>query len=73
MAALEITVRGGDGDYSFFWEGQEIDAVQVKTDGRYFIQWSWEQGPQVGTLTVVSGDNQRATRSNIFIAEPTCP
>jgi len=72
MIGLEVGVRGGDGRYTFFWEDQEVSAIKLEEAGSYLVSWAWGSFSQVGTLTVISGDGQRARQEDIWLSEPTC-
>jgi hypothetical protein len=72
MAGVQVFVRGGDGNYTFFWEDREVSTTKLQEAGGYLVFWSWGSFSQVGTVTVVSGDGQRASQGDIWLSEPTC-
>jgi hypothetical protein len=71
MAALRVQVLGGDGNYTFMWGDQQVDARSEEISG-YLLSWLWGSAPRGDALTVRSGDGQTAITESIWITEPTC-
>jgi hypothetical protein len=71
-AGLIITLVGGDGNYTFTWEGQSVSGLKLSEPDRYLVYWPWGQGPRAGALTVESGDGQMVSTPAQYLGEPTC-
>ena len=57
-AGLVVVVQGGDGLYTFAWEGQEVAGFELEQPGEYLVRWPWGTAPAAGKLVVTSGDGQ---------------
>jgi signal transduction histidine kinase len=60
--------QGGNGRYTYFWNGEQI-AAEVVNDG-VTVEISYTGGAQAGVGEVVSGDS--AVSKTLFIAPPDC-
>lgn len=72
-AGLIVAVQGGNGLYTFAWEGQEVDAFELEQPGEYLVRWPWGTAPSAGRLVVTSGDGQSVTSVDEFMQKPSCP
>jgi hypothetical protein len=71
-AGLIVALQGGDGSYTFSWEGQEVVAFKLERPNEYLASWPWGTAPAAGKLIVISGDGQSVESADQFIREPSC-
>jgi hypothetical protein len=69
---FELQVQGGDGTYSFYWEEQQASAIEERGGGGYLVSWRWGTVPNIGELTVVSGNGQTVSSDSFFFSSPRC-
>jgi hypothetical protein len=70
---FELVVQGGDDTYAFYWEEQEGSDPEERSGGGYLVSWLWGTAPNIGELTVVSGDGQTVSSKTTHFSEPRCP
>jgi hypothetical protein len=73
LGGFRIGLAGGDGNYTFSWEGQIVEGIELDEPERYYVFWPWESAPRTGVLTIASGDGQTVTSPTQYMGEPKCP
>jgi hypothetical protein len=73
VAIFDVQVKGGDGTHTFYWEGSRVEAEPKESEeGAFMITVPGRGGLIVGTIRVVSGNQEKAQEASARVP-PECP